>query len=843
MALPGYYKINFTDPRKDGFIIEPYQTDGGIAPTSSILHERSRRSSTSLLLYGRDVPNYGERIAENFVHLLENFAGPTDPKSPIEGQLWFDTGSYFSILNKADDSSVTLEGDHQAQFAKLIADRKVLCLTYRPENSAIDNSLQTKNVLCTAVSVQGGNTIVTLVSENEESVKLPTSVIGGYLTVYNAESDGRQYSRMRVATKTAGGIKWIDINNVYSSEDAPDVRHLSVGDLWLDTTADEHQLKIVGVDGQWRSVAARYVPLDGGEMTGDLNMGTHIVYSSHSITKNTEHENALINRRYVDVIEANVTKRFEDVEQDINELAGPRLNAKVNKSGDVMTGALVFGDADATTTLLRGIDMNKSPIKGLSVSFPSIQEDYLTAGQGPNDAVNKEYVARALTYLKDAVATSTAGGFIVREANGTGTIPNSIFFNAGTAGTSYAIAWKDVSGNNNHSIYANFSGIASQLIIEAGDDSNDSVDIRHKLQSPTANPLFRFQSTAARSFTSLYIHDGQPQPTNNDEITAVVDDNRAATKGFVRDYVQKFVPTSDGGSGSGTTVTDIIYGHDVIDGIYQYNLTVFQSNGVEPITVNQYHRHDPYDSMLVHRIPREGMWEDASDALTDYLIDASPTYPAVSVGMFLDGLTRHRAPLSGAVFSDLPRAGFEADIVGYDGTKNAIVIEGDYVAYAIAGAQVSVLWTAGSLNDGVYTVVSAEAGAPLDNGTPTTLVVVEKTLGFIGTETSEVAAFRMGYHAYPYQADALITRGTLDMEIQKATETKYTYWKATEVGVNVVRTLPFSYTPGSHKLWIFKNGQKQRVGIMSGGDFNETTSTTITIASVAAGDEFEIYEI
>jgi hypothetical protein len=45
---------------------------------------------TSLSLVGRNYPNYGQAIAENFLHLLENFASQLQPTNPIEGQLWYD---------------------------------------------------------------------------------------------------------------------------------------------------------------------------------------------------------------------------------------------------------------------------------------------------------------------------------------------------------------------------------------------------------------------------------------------------------------------------------------------------------------------------------------------------------------------------------------------------------------------------------------------------------------------------------------------------------------------------------------------------------------------------------
>lgn len=47
--------------------------------------------STSLDLVGKNSNAYGSSINNNFVHLLENFANRTAPRSPITGQLWYDT--------------------------------------------------------------------------------------------------------------------------------------------------------------------------------------------------------------------------------------------------------------------------------------------------------------------------------------------------------------------------------------------------------------------------------------------------------------------------------------------------------------------------------------------------------------------------------------------------------------------------------------------------------------------------------------------------------------------------------------------------------------------------------
>jgi len=48
-------------------------------------------TQTDLSLVGKGYAGYGEVIAENFLHLLENFANTSAPSKPIIGQLWYDS--------------------------------------------------------------------------------------------------------------------------------------------------------------------------------------------------------------------------------------------------------------------------------------------------------------------------------------------------------------------------------------------------------------------------------------------------------------------------------------------------------------------------------------------------------------------------------------------------------------------------------------------------------------------------------------------------------------------------------------------------------------------------------
>lgn len=55
--------------------------------------DQSFNTETALTLPGRNVPDYGEPVDTNFIHMLENFANDTPPQSTVtlRGQLWYDT--------------------------------------------------------------------------------------------------------------------------------------------------------------------------------------------------------------------------------------------------------------------------------------------------------------------------------------------------------------------------------------------------------------------------------------------------------------------------------------------------------------------------------------------------------------------------------------------------------------------------------------------------------------------------------------------------------------------------------------------------------------------------------
>ena len=71
----------------------PYQIDRYAGTTLTTVEDGTVDQTTNLKLVGRNYAGYGEIQNENFVHLLENFAGANQPSRPLSGQLWYDSAA------------------------------------------------------------------------------------------------------------------------------------------------------------------------------------------------------------------------------------------------------------------------------------------------------------------------------------------------------------------------------------------------------------------------------------------------------------------------------------------------------------------------------------------------------------------------------------------------------------------------------------------------------------------------------------------------------------------------------------------------------------------------------
>ena len=89
------YEINYTDTVNKGTIV---------------VEDNTLNNETSLILPGRFVTSYGQSVAENFLHLLENFASTSAPARPVEGQLWYDNTDGVDQLKVYDGTNWVASG-------------------------------------------------------------------------------------------------------------------------------------------------------------------------------------------------------------------------------------------------------------------------------------------------------------------------------------------------------------------------------------------------------------------------------------------------------------------------------------------------------------------------------------------------------------------------------------------------------------------------------------------------------------------------------------------------------------------------------------------------------------
>ena len=76
------------------------KTNSSATPNQYTVQDGVLNSQTDLSLIGKGYAGYGETIAENFLHLLENFSNTNAPSKPISGQLWYDsTNARLKVYN------------------------------------------------------------------------------------------------------------------------------------------------------------------------------------------------------------------------------------------------------------------------------------------------------------------------------------------------------------------------------------------------------------------------------------------------------------------------------------------------------------------------------------------------------------------------------------------------------------------------------------------------------------------------------------------------------------------------------------------------------------------------
>jgi hypothetical protein len=92
----------------------PYTINKSNGNVQTVIADGDVDTTTSLSLLGKNFAAYGDEIATNFLHMLENFSNTSAPSNPIKGQLWYksDTNSLrvYTGTNWQDLAKMTVSG-------------------------------------------------------------------------------------------------------------------------------------------------------------------------------------------------------------------------------------------------------------------------------------------------------------------------------------------------------------------------------------------------------------------------------------------------------------------------------------------------------------------------------------------------------------------------------------------------------------------------------------------------------------------------------------------------------------------------------------------------------------
>ena len=293
------YDIQLTDPLSAAFKIRAFTSNGPNFPISSTLNSSAVGAETSLLIFGKGHPEYGERTGEDLLHLLENFSGSSEPKYPVSGQLWYTR--YTVIRDAALD--FYLWDDATSMWGQFIPDltNPDISLVNDGDYKFVDPTLF---LAVKAPSHPMSDVWLPRIWEDRNvTAPTPTDLPRKELVVYT-------------------GTDWKTVNSVNVSEENEPTSAL-MGDLWYDSSVP--QLKIY--DGAaFVSVADRYLELGGGIMTGEIDMGALNIINAADPRAGAGFEQDVTTRDWVTSAISTATSSIPSVLNDLTDVTVPTPN-------------------------------------------------------------------------------------------------------------------------------------------------------------------------------------------------------------------------------------------------------------------------------------------------------------------------------------------------------------------------------------------------------------------------------------------------------------------------------------------------------------------------------------